>query len=112
VDAAHGLEIEMAYLGEEGGLEVRTRLEAAHQAQLGSWLFESRRFLNFSLGSLYLGLSLLDQLRRAHFLVTEDRLPLLGGTLLMLSSKFNEIESPTVQEVNSLFGRGRAFTLA
>jgi hypothetical protein len=43
---------------------------------------------------------------------TEDRLPLLGGTLLMLSSKFNEIESPTVQEVNSLFGRGRAFTLA
>lgn len=79
----------MAYLGEGGQPEVRMRLNAAHLTQLGTWLFESRRFLSFSVSTLYLGLSLLEQLKQAHFLVNEDRMPLLAGTVLLLSSKFN-----------------------
>jgi hypothetical protein len=58
---------------------------------VGKWLFSVHSFLGFSMSSLYLAVSLLDRLHRLHFQVEEPKGKLLGGCLLLISTKFNEV---------------------
>ena len=67
-----------------------------------SWLYHAQHVLKFSRSSLFLGIALLDKLLSRGMSLTDSNAELVGGTLALLVTKFNEVYPVTVRKLNAL----------
>ena len=66
------------------------------------WLYRAQRTLQFSKSTLYLGIALLDKLLSKGMALTDSNSELVGGTLALIVTKFNEVYPVTVKKLNAL----------
>jgi hypothetical protein len=61
--------------------------------------------LGFSKSTLFLGIALLDKLLTLKMPLSDDSCELVGATILLIVTKFNEVYPVTVRKLNALSGR-------
>ena len=66
------------------------------------WLYRAQRNLQFSRSTLFIALSLLDQLLLQGLVLTHDNHELVTGSVLLASTKFNEVYPVTIRKLNVL----------
>jgi hypothetical protein len=66
------------------------------------WIYRAQRALGFSRSSLFLGIALLDKLLSKGVPLTDANSELIGGTLTLLITKFNEVYPVTVRKLHAL----------
>lgn len=66
------------------------------------WLYRAQRNLQFSRSTLFIALGLLDKLLLQGLLLTHDNYELVTGSILLASTKFNEVYPVTIRKLNVL----------
>ena len=66
------------------------------------WLYRAQRNLQFSRSTLFIALGLLDKLLLKGLVLTQENYELVAGSLLLASTKFNEVYPVTVRKLNVL----------
>ena len=66
------------------------------------WIYRAQKTLEFSRSSLFLGIALLDKLLIYGFSLNDSNCELIGGTLTLLITKFNEVYPVTVRKLQAL----------
>ena len=66
------------------------------------WLYRAQQTLKVSRSTLFLGISLLDKLVTQGMPLSEENSDLVGGTILLIVTKFNEVYPVTVRKLNAL----------
>lgn len=66
------------------------------------WLYRAQRNLQFSRSTLFLALGLLDKLLLQGLVLTQDNFELVAGSILLASTKFNEVYPVTIRKLNIL----------
>lgn len=66
------------------------------------WLYRSQLLLHYSRSTLFMAISLLDKLLIRDWPLNDCSLDLLGATLLLLSTKFNEVYPVSFRKLNAL----------
>lgn len=66
------------------------------------WIYRAQRTLSFSRSSLFLGIALLDKLLINGMPLNDSNYELIGGTLTLLITKFNEVYPVTVRTLQAL----------
>ena len=69
------------------------------------WLFRAQSTLNFSRSTLFLGIALLDKLLTLRMPLEDESCELMGATILLIVTKFNEVYPVTVRRLNALSNR-------
>lgn len=67
-----------------------------------NWLYHAQKTLKFSRSSLFLGIALLDKLLACGMSLTDSNYELVGGSLTLVATKFNEVYPVTVRKLNAL----------
>jgi hypothetical protein len=66
------------------------------------WLYRAQRNLQFSRSTLFIALGLLDKLLLQGLALTHDNYELVAGSILLASTKFNEVYPVTIRKLNVL----------
>ena len=66
------------------------------------WLYRSQQTLKVSRSTLFLGIALLDKLVTKGMPLSEENSDLVGGTILLIVTKFNEVYPVTIRKLNAL----------
>lgn len=66
------------------------------------WLYRAQRNLQFSRSTLFIALGLLDKLLLQGLVLTQDNFELVAGSILLASTKFNEVYPVTIRKLNIL----------
>lgn len=66
------------------------------------WIYNAQHTLGFSRSSLFLGIALLDKLLIYGLSLNDSNCELIGGTLTLLITKFNEVYPVTVRKLQAL----------
>lgn len=72
------------------------------RTQSVEWLYRAQRNLNFSRSTLFIALGLLDKLLLQGLTLSQDNYELVTGSILLASTKFNEVYPVTVRKLNLL----------
>lgn len=54
---------------------------------------------------------MLDRLHKLHFQISTNDQKLLGGALLLISTKFNEVRQLKVKEINKILTKTKSYSL-
>lgn len=66
------------------------------------WMYRAQRNLQFSRSTLFIALGLLDKLLLQGLVLTHDNYELVAGSILLASTKFNEVYPVTIRKLNLL----------
>ena len=66
------------------------------------WLYRAQKNLQFSRSTLFIALGLLDKLLFQGLTLNQDNYELVTGSILLASTKFNEVYPVTVRKLNIL----------
>ena len=70
--------------------------------QIIDWLYRAQYAINCSRSTLFLSIALLDKLITFGYVLNDQNCELIGGTILLIMTKFNEVYPVTVRKLNAL----------